>query len=305
MSTNRGFKIGHYTDSESATGLSVLLFDQPATCSYWLPGAAPASRELAVLDPENSVQTIDALLLTGGSAFGLGATDGVLQWLKAQNRGVQTPSGPVPIVPTAAIYDLAYISDVVPTPEAAVAACQAATIHWETGQVGAGTGARAGTLCRMAGVEYSPGGVGHASLKGRDGINIDAFAVVNCAGDVWSSNEIIAGAKNASGTWVDTQHYLLTAEQETDAGFIFTHTVLVAVCIQTQLSKAQLKGLAKTAATGIPQAVRPACTANDGDIVFAIATGGTNPIIKPSLLSLGVACAEAVRRAIVQAVSTC
>src|SRR5512139_3755088 len=190
-----GFKVGHYTDPGNMTGCTVILCPPDTRASAEVRGNSPGSRELALLAPEKSMQEVHAILLTGGSAFGLAAADGVMQWLSEHDRGYQTPWVKVPIVPAAVVFDLNVGSSAVrPGPAEGRKSCDAATSdRVEEGNVGAGTGA---TVGKWAGMEtWMKGGIGTAARK-VGSLTVAALAVVNAVGDVLGENgAILAGAR--------------------------------------------------------------------------------------------------------------
>ncbi len=268
--------VGHTTDVVRATGLTVFLFEKPLPAACYVCGAAPASSELATLALVSPITAIHALVLTGGSAFGLGAVMGVMTFLQQRGQGVKTRHGYVPIVPAAAIYDLgAGDPQAAPTPADALLACEMAvsaqSVDHLSGQVGAGTGARVGKLVPNA--EPMAGGLGWAQRRLPDGLTVTAWAVVNSRGDVrdWHGN-IIAGARFADGQFADCEKFLLSGQAATP----FTtelNTTLVAIFIDAALTRDALQRIARVATTGIARAISPVFTRFDGDIVFCVATG--------------------------------
>lgn len=295
----QSLKIGHYTSLEHATGLSVFLFDQPALAVYQICGSSPATRELPILDLESNINGINGLVLSGGSAFGLGATDGVMQFLREKGLGKRMPhGGVVPLVPAAAIYDLAVLSDSFPTAEHAYIACQQAKENNTLqGKVGAGTGASVGKLIPCS--TRMSGGLGCAQIELNDGLIVCAYAVVNAVGDIYQSNgNILAGAMLPNGEFGNCQAYLLAGGIEA-ALPPQSNTTLVAVFTNGAFSKIELKRIAKMAIAGMACAISPAFTRYDGDIVFCVSVGNTSA----SELAVGAMAAEVVRQAIVNAVS--
>lgn len=291
-----GLKIGHYSDHERGTGVSVFLFEESADGGYWICGSAPASHELAALDPDNSVQHCHGLVLTGGSAFGLHAVAGVMQYLHEKNIGHPVPSGVVPIVPAAAIYDLSYLSSSFPTPQHAYAACEnASEDNIQRGRIGAGTGATVGKLVPFA--KSMASGIGRAVLVQRDGLEVVAYVVVNSVGDVHDNGKMVAGARDAHGHFADCEKYLLSGEAESTM-FTGSNTTLAAVFTNAALTKSECKRIAKIGASGMARAISPVFTRFDGDIVFCMSVGN----VPASELTVGVMAAEAVRLAILDGV---
>lgn len=291
-----GLKIGHHTDQARGTGVSVFLFEDAARGGYRICGSAPATHELAALEPDNSVPECHGLVFAGGSAYGLHAAAGVMQYLKEKGIGHPVPSGVVPIVPAAAIYDLSYISDHYPTAENAYQAClQASEDNSEHGRVGAGTGATVGKLIPFAKAMAS--GIGRAVLNQKGGLEVVAYVVVNSVGDVHDRGKMIAGARDAHGHFADCEKFLLSGEAETNL-FTNSNTTLAAVFTNASFDKAECERIAKMAAAGLARAISPVFTRFDGDIVFCISTGK----VPASELTVGAMAAEAVRLAIINAV---
>lgn len=292
-----GLKIGHSTNSENGTGLSVFLFEQGAVGSYWISGSAPATHELVVMDPDNSVPQIYGLALTGGSAYGLYAAQGVMEYLTEKCLGHPTLQGPIPIVPAAAIYDFSYKKPLPPTADEAYQACvKAKENNVEYGRIGAGTGATVGKLIPDA--KHMTGGLGRAEIKLENGIEVIAYAVVNCVGDVRNANNaIVAGAVGLQGQFADCETYLLSGQGEKDL-FTYSNTTLVTVFTNVSFSKAELKRIAKMATAGMARAITPIFTRFDGDILFCVSVGDYHA----SELTIGTMAAAAVRSAILNAV---
>lgn len=292
----QGLKVGHFTELAKGTGVSVFLLENEAKGAYWICGSAPATHELVVLDPDNSVPEVNALVLSGGSAYGLFSAAGVMQYLTEQGVGHPTPHGIVPIVPAAAIYDLAYKQSLFPLPNDAYAACVAAQENnTQSGQIGAGTGATVGKLIPNA--QPMMGGLGRAEINLASGLSVIAYAVVNCVGDVRdAAHQIVAGAKSG-GKFADCERYLLSGECEHDL-FAHANTTLVAVFTNAAFTKPTLKRIAKMGAAGMARAISPIFTRFDGDIVFCFSLGN----IEATELTVGAMAAEAIRLAILDAV---
>jgi L-aminopeptidase/D-esterase-like protein len=293
-----GLKIGHTTDLHHKTGVTLFLPDKPVRCGRWLCGAAPATRDCDLLAPEQMVGNIDALIFTGGSAFGLDAATGVMQWLKENGRGWPTHYGRVPIVPAAAIYDFQSPHPVVPTAIDAYHACTHATYPINLfGNTGVGTGATVGKL--LPDTSPMAGGFGFAKLCNDVGLEVMAFAVVNCAGDVFQGDNIIAGARFNDGSFADTQKQLLKGKSIHSLIATHSNTTLVATFTNAKFDKTQLTRLARMASCGIAQAIRPVFTMFDGDMVFSLSFGN---IIADEVV-VGAMFAEASKQAIIKAVS--
>jgi len=257
-----GVWAGHWTGE--GTGVTVLAFRDGSIGSCEVRGGAPASRETELLQPGRTVERIDAIVLTGGSAFGLAAADGVLRALAEHGRGFPTRGGPVPIVPAAAIYDLVESNNEPPGPEEGRMALAAAgrpidDAPLALGRVGAGTGAMIG---KWRGAEYAvPGGVGSASASEGD-VVVGALAVVNALGDVIGADgRILAGSTAPDGT----------------LGFPhvepFEHTTLVVIATNARLTKQECRLMSESAHDGLARAIHPTHTRHDGDVAFAVSTG--------------------------------
>jgi len=297
-----GLRIGHAQDLQARTGCTVLL--GPFRAAADVRGMATGTRELAALSPLHVAPLVHAILLTGGSAFGLAAADGVMRWLERQGSGFPTPAGVVPIVPAAVIYDLGVgRSDVRPDAAMGEAACRAAsTSPALAGQLGAGCGA---TVGKLLGPDLAmPGGIGIVTAHEPAG-TITAVAVVNALGDVRSaSGAIVAGARRPGGGFADSEA-LLRGGATTTAPSPASSTTLVAVITDTPLGRTELQALARMAATGVARCITPVHTPFDGDVVFAASTAPEpEPTAAAALLALGAVAAGAVAEAIVRAVTS-
>jgi L-aminopeptidase/D-esterase-like protein len=296
-----GFRIGHRTNTEALTGCTVILCPHKTVGSCDIRGSSPATRETALLAPDKTMQEIHAVVLTGGSAFGLAAADGVIKYLSDHNIGYQTPWVKVPIVPTAAIFDL-NIGDgsIRPTAEDGYAACTAATEGSDLqGNVGAGTGA---TVGKWAGGEYRmKGGLGISTIQNGELIAA-CVAVVNSVGDVVdATGKVLAGARKPSGEFFgDTEGVRLLTR-----GNIPMHVNTTLICLVTnaKLSKVQTHRLAQRAHIGMARAINPVHTSYDGDLVFALSSGSVDAHFD-IVAELGVeATSQAIRSAVKHAKS--
>jgi len=269
MFENLGFKIGHTTNPEALTGCTVILCPPGTVGSCFVSGNAPGSREIELLSPDMTVSEVHAVVLTGGSAFGLASADGVMRYLEENGIGYQTPWAKVPIVPSAVVYDLNVGNPKVrPTAEDGYNACLNAGVNFETGLVGAGTGT---TVGKWAGFEYRMnGGFGFSIVKSDDLI-VSAVAVVNSVGDVIDENgEIIAGALR-DGKFIGAEKkFRFALQRKIQFG---TNTTLVCVMTNARISKIEAYKISKRADDGISRAIRPSHTSYDGDVVFTLATG--------------------------------
>ncbi|WP_019551498.1 P1 family peptidase [Thermus scotoductus] len=294
-----GLRLGHFTDLEALTGCTVVLAEEGWVGAVDVRGAAPGTRETDLLAPENTVEKVQAVLLTGGSALGLAAAEGVVRYLREKGKGFPTPGGVVPIVPAAVLYDLGRGKvHRPPGVEAGYQAALAARERVEEGSVGAGTGAVAGGV---------KGGVGLAGYLLEEGHRVMALVAVNSLGRPFDpltgrlyGEEFLAEGERA--LLPDRSRYWGSPEDYRYPFLLGQNTTLAVVATDAPLSKAQTRRLAIMAQDGIARAIRPAHTPLDGDLVFALALGegkGVDPYI---LLRLGAYAADAVTRAILRAV---
>jgi L-aminopeptidase/D-esterase-like protein len=299
-----GLRVGNADDRRLGSGSTAIIFEEPAVGSVDLRGGAPGTRESALLDPAQTVEGIDAITLSGGSAFGLDAASGVQAWLKEQGRGFVVGPSRVPIVPAAIVFDLNNGGDknwgrFPPYRELGYAAAAGATAEFGLGSVGAGTGPTT-VNCK--------GGLGSASAVSADGHIVGALAVVNAVGSV------VVGP----GPWFwaapfehDGEFGGLGLPNPFPAGALEPHTkitprvstTLVVVATDAMLSKAQAKRLAIMAQSGLSRAIYPVHTPLDGDVVFAVSTA-RKPLADPmlALTKLGALAANVVARAIARGV---
>ena len=265
-----GFSVGHWTDREAGTGCTVILAPDDATASGEVRGGGPGTRESDLLSPAAGARATQAVLFTGGSAFGLAAADGVVEWLEQRERGYRTRLGHlVPLVPAAVIFDLPLGDPKArPRPEHGAAACDAATAEPERGTVGAGTGAAVGKLLGPAG--WTKGGVGLASARAGEA-TVAALSVVNAFGDVLAEDGTVLAGPRRDGAFVPTVELLRSG----DIPEITAREATTLVCVMTDaaMTKTDAWLLARAANTGIARAVDPAHTAVDGDAAFVMAAG--------------------------------
>jgi D-aminopeptidase len=299
-----GLKVGHATDLRLGSGSTVVIFDEPAVGSIDVRGGGPGTRETALLDPAQTVEGIDAITLSGGSAFGLDAASGTQAWLKEQGRGFAVRSARVPIVPAAILFDLLNGGDknwgrFPPYRDLGYAASAAASADFTLGSVGAGTGA-ATVNCK--------GGVGSASAHTPDGHTVGALAVVNAVGSVivgdgpwfWAAPFEQNGEFGGRGLPSIFPPNALSLRTKGGPG---ENTTLVIVATDAILTKAQAKRLAVMAQSGLSRAIYPVHTPLDGDVVFAASTGKRR--LSDShlgLTGLGTVAANVVARAIARGV---
>lgn len=282
-----GVSVGHATSPDGTTGCTVVL--GPFRAAVEVRGLATGTRELGVMAPEHLVPRIDAILLTGGSAFGLAAADGVVAWLAERGLGYRTRVVPVPIVPAAVIFDL---QPGRPRPDAAMGrrACEGAgTGPVPRGRVGVGAGATVGKLSGMEGA--SPGGVG-SRARHVGGWTVGALVVVNAVGDVFdSTGRAVTGGRDRE-------------TRPSPAPGAGENTTLAVVATDAPLDRIGLARLARMANTALARRIVPVHTPYDGDVVFAVSSSSeTAPVESAELLSLGVAAREALEDAIVDAVT--
>ena len=276
LSPPEGFTIGHWSDPQAETGCTVILPPAGASCGVDVRGGGPGSRETEVVSPLANAQEATAVLLTGGSAFGLAAADGVARWCEQQGRGYQTPGGLVPLVPTAVIYDLmAGDGSVRPGPEQGFAACEAARVGVpERGRVGAGTGA---AVAKAMGRERAtPGGVGYAAGRLGSGHTVAALAVVNATGDVIEADgSALAEPRGEDGRSRRSAELIASLEGPPEWASAESRESTTLVCVMTdaELDKLGANKLARMASAGIARAIDPVFTPFDGDIVFCLASG--------------------------------
>jgi L-aminopeptidase/D-esterase-like protein len=298
-----GISVGHYTDLKNATGCTVILCENGALGGVDVRGSAPGTRETDLLRPTYRSQEVHAIVLSGGSAFGLDSATGVMRFLNERGFGVKVGHHRIPIVPAAILFDLNLInSDVRPGPDEGYKAClNAKPGYVEEGSVGAGTGA---TVGKVLGFKRAiKGGVGTASLNLGDGVIIGAIIAVNAIGSIVNpkSGEIIAGPRTKDG-----KSYHDTITLITDPNFkkpippTPTNTTIGVIATNINLTKEQVNKLASSGQNGLALAVRPAHTMLDGDCIFALATGEHKKV--PNMVRLGAAATLCVSLAIISAI---
>jgi L-aminopeptidase/D-esterase-like protein len=300
-----GVKVGHHTLAERPTGCTVILTEGGATAGVDVRGGAPGTRETDLLDPSNSVPQVHAIVLSGGSAFGLDTASGVMRYLEEKGIGYDTRVARVPIVPAAILFDLGFGGKpgVRPGPDCGHQAAKAATGGpVAEGNVGAGAGA---TVGKMGGPERSmKAGIGTASITLPDGLTVAAIVAVNAVGDVIdpATGQVVAGVRTEDGKALADVRKLVRkgelgarlrtprAAENTTIGVVATNAVL---------TKAQARKVAQMAHDGFARALSPAHTPADGDTVFALATGARAGEANVSLI--GALAAEVMADAIVRA----
>ncbi|MFA1736448.1 P1 family peptidase [Lysinibacillus fusiformis] len=269
-----GIKVGHRENEEGITGCTALLMDGGAVCGVDVRGSAPGTRETDALDPINEIDRVHGICLSGGSAYGLDAATGVMRFLEEQGIGVDAGVAKIPIVPSAVLFDL-FIGDpqARPTAQMGYEAAQAAQVgSFQNGNIGAGYGA---TVGKLAGPDFvMKGGLGSASIAGKDGLIAGAIVAVNAVGDVKNPNtrQILAGARNPqTGQWLDCCDYLEQhAQSKALAG---TNTTIGVVALNAKLTKAEAKKIAQLTQNALARTIYPVHTMLDGDTIFVLGTG--------------------------------
>ena len=300
-----GIEVGHFTDSRRPTGCTVILARAGAVAGVDVRGAAPGTRETDLLHPSNLVDQVHAVLLAGGSAWGLDAASGVMRWLEENGIGLQVNYGLVPIVPAAVLFDLPVgDSSIRPDAVAGYAACVAAGLAQPNqapieGNIGAGAGALVG---KLYGIQRAmKGGIGSAAIR-VNGITVGAIVACNALGDVVdpASGDVIAGARTPDGkTLLNIRDAILRGEvpQPLLAG---TNTTIGVVATDAVLTKAQAHRLAQVSHDGLARAINPVHTMSDGDVMFALGTGLSGKVA--GMMVLSTLAAEVTALAIVRAV---
>ena len=297
-----GLRVGHWTDLAAATGCTVVLCGEGAVAGVDVRGSAPGTRETDLLNPLNTVQEVHAVLLGGGSAYGLAAADGVMRWLEEHGYGYDVGVAKVPIVPAAILFDLGIgLSDVRPDARAGYAACEAASNGpVAQGNVGAGTGATVGHALGFKQVTKS--GLGSASRRVAGGIVVGALAAVNAFGDVYDpkTQQVIAGTRRIGAPgFLTSGEFLESMMGRTLAEATARHTTLVVVAVNAALTKAGATKVAQMAHDGLARTIHPVHTMFDGDTIFALSCGKKQADVN----LVGSLAAAVVAEAVVSAVN--
>lgn len=300
-----GIRVGHFTDSRRPTGCTVVIFEGGAVAGVDVRGSSPGTRETDLLNPINTVQRVNAILLSGGSAYGLSAAAGVMQYLEEHGEGFRVGPHIVPIVPAAILFDL-NIGDgkIRPNHQSGYAACQAASdTQAMQGNVGAGAGATVGKLFGMKSAMKS--GLGTASLPIGPELVIGAIVAVNAVGDVLdyrTHDRILAGARTPDGKgFLNSMEQILNgATLERARTGTGAHTSIGVIATNARLTKPEATKIAQMAHDGLARTIRPIHTAFDGDTIFAAGTGRANS--GADLTTIGSAAAEVMARAVNNAV---
>jgi L-aminopeptidase/D-esterase-like protein len=297
-----GLKVGHHTLTERPTGCTVIVVDgDGAAGGVSQRGGAPGTRETDLLDPSNMVDKVNAVVLSGGSAFGLDAATGTVKWLEEHNIGWPTGVARVPIVPSAILFDLPVGGKpaVRPTADCGYQAAAAATgAPVAEGTIGAGAGA---TVGKTGGAGRSmKAGIGSYSITLPNGLSVGAIVAVNAVGDIIDPDTggIVAGVRNPDGTFADARQMLRSGQigQPPRPG---ENTTIGVVATNARLTKTQAQRVALMADDGFARAIFPSHTMGDGDTVFALATGQWTG--EPNLTQIGALAADVMARAIVRA----
>ncbi len=303
-----GIEVGQIELDGVPTGCTVVLARGGAVAAAEVLGGAPGTRETDLLRPENTVQAVHAVVLSGGSAFGLATADGVMRYLESEGIGYRVGPFRVPIVPAAILFDLgvAGVGAPRPGPDCGYAAAARAGRHpVRRGNVGAGAGATVGKLGGAA--RAMKGGIGTASIRRRDGLVVGALIAVNAVGDIVDpgTGRVVAGVRALGGGLADARRLLLDEDPPEDGAGAGTgplpgaNTTIGVVAVNADLSQAEAARVARMAHDGLARTIYPVHTPSDGDTLFALATGG-GP--EAPVGRIGALAAEVVARAVLDAV---
>ncbi|SFJ69849.1 putative aminopeptidase [Terrisporobacter petrolearius] len=294
-----GLKVGQIEDTDALTGCTVVICEEGATCGVDVRGSAPGTRETDLLDPINSVQKVHAVVLSGGSAFGLESTCGVSKYLEEKNIGFDVGVCKVPIVTGAVLFDLG-VGDykVRPDKEMGYKAClNASETELKQGNYGAGCGA---TVGKIKGLNYvTKGGIGSCSIKLDNGIVVSALIAVNAFGDIYEDGKVIAGVLNDDKTKL-LNTYEIMKSGFVKGGFKIDNTTIGIVATNAKLTKAQCKKISQMAHDGYAKSIFPIHTPHDGDAIFTMSTGKMQ--VDSDITLLGSLAAEVVEKSIINAI---
>lgn len=293
----KGIKVGQVEDKEGLTGCTVIICEDGGVCGVDVRGSAPGTRETDLLDPINMVQKVHAIVLSGGSAFGLESTCGVSRYLEEKGIGFDVGVAKVPIVTGAVLFDLG-VGDPKcrPNIEMGYKACEIANnIELKQGNYGAGCGA---TVGKIRGSEFcTKGGIGSYSIKLDNGLVVSAIIAVNAFGDVYENGQIIAGVLNDDkNDFLNT--YDLMKKGVNKGGFNIDNTTIGAVVTNAKLSKAECKKISQMAHNGFAKSIFPIHTPHDGDTIFTLATGE----VETDITLLGSIASEVVEKSVIRAI---
>lgn len=295
----KGLKVGQIEDVDALTGCTVVICEEGATCGVDVRGSAPGTRETDLLDPINSVQKVHAVVLSGGSAFGLESTCGVSKYLEEKNIGFDVGVCKVPIVTGAVLFDLG-VGDykVRPDKEMGYKAClNASETELKQGNYGAGCGA---TVGKIKGLNYvTKGGIGSCSIKLDNGIVVSALIAVNAFGDIYDDGKVIAGVLNDDKTKL-LNTYEIMKSGFVKGGFKIDNTTIGIVATNAKLTKAQCKKISQMAHDGYAKSIFPIHTPHDGDAIFTMSTGKIQ--VDSDITLLGSLAAEVVEKSIINAI---
>lgn len=294
-----GLKVGQAENPDAKTGVTVVIAENGAVCGVDVRGAAPGTRETDLLDPVNAMEKVQAVVLSGGSAFGLEAASGVMDWLEEKNIGFDVGFTKVPIVPAAVLFDLGY-GDTFIRPDKAMGrqACENASdsVLME-GDYGAGCGA---TVGKLRGMDFcSNSGIGSWCEATENGIKVAALIAVNAFGDVYENGTIIAGTKDNNGNFISTEEGVL--QMASSLSFSGQNTTIGIIATNVKLTKAQAKKVAGMAHDGLARCIRPIHTTMDGDTLFCLSTEEIELPAAPVDV-VGILAAKATEQAVIRAV---
>lgn len=292
-----GIKVGQVENEEGLTGCSVIICEEGAVCGVDVRGSAPGTRETDLLDPINSVQKVHAVVLSGGSAFGLESTCGVSRFLEERGVGFDVGVAKVPIVVGAVLFDLA-VGDCNcrPNIEMGYRACEEASSSvLKQGNHGAGCGA---TVGKIKGLDYAmKGGIGSYSIKLDNGLVVSAMIAVNAFGDVYENGNIIAGALDGNkNKFINS--YEVMKQNGMNGGFSIDNTTIGVVVTNAKLNKAECKKVSQMAHDGYAKSIFPIHTPHDGDTIFTMATGE----VEADLTLLGSLACEVVEKSVINGI---
>lgn len=294
-----GYRVGHAQNTEAATGCTVLLLDAMSPVGVDVRGGGPASRETQILSPAAHAEAINAILLSGGSAFGLDAAGGVMKYLEERNIGFETGVAKVPLVSQSCLFDLGVVrADVRPDAKMAYEACENASCDApEEGNTGAGTGCSVG---KYRGMERAmKAGIGTFAIEAGP-FKVGALAAVNALGDIFEDGKQIAGLLNKEKTGLSSTLEELFGDIDAASKLAHANTTLGIIVTNAKMTKTQLTKIAGMAHNGYARAIRPVHTMADGDSIYAVSTGG----IPGDVNLIGSMAAYVMEKAIVKAVKS-
>lgn len=299
-----GLEVGHYTDLENATGCTVILCRRGAVGGVDVRGGSPGTRETDLLRPVHRVDQLHAVVLSGGSAFGLDAASGVMRYLSQHGIGIQAGPAIVPIVSSAILFDLGLVTEKVhPTASDGFTASAAASADsMPEGCVGAGTGA---TVGKMLGLERAvKAGIGSASLQVPGGITVAAAVAVNAYGGIvdYRTGQVLAGPRDQERPGFLDSTALLLEHGASPEGPALTNTTIGVVATDAALNREEANYLARVSHDGLAMTIRPCHTLRDGDTMFAMSTATTGTT--PDMTVLGAAAVEVTAQAVLRAIQT-